>query len=70
MRVVVGLEPGQDPGAVADALRAFGADAVQGPAPSLPDVLTAEVPDGTAVEAIAALDGVRYAEPDQLRGIE
>jgi hypothetical protein len=70
MRVVVGLEPGSDVGAVSDALRAAGARYVSEPQPSLPDVVVAEFPDGdvtATVKAASALPGVRYAEPDQLR---
>ena len=70
MRVVVGLVPGSQPGTVADVLRSQGAQFVQGPMPSLPDVLVAEFPDEAAqgtLAKIAALPGVRYAEPDALQ---
>lgn len=73
MRVVVGLTAGQEPGPVIEALRAQGARHVQGPAPSLPDVLVAEFPEGDVagtVETVTALPGVRYAEPEQMRSIE
>ena len=69
MRIVVGLEPGCDAAAVADALRQAGASDVRGPAPSLPDVLVAEFAGrdpGHAVRAACELPGVRYAEPDRL----
>lgn len=72
MRVVVGLHEGQGHEDAAEQLRRAGATAVQGPAPALPDVLVAEIPDAgaeAAIARIAALDGVRYAEPDQPRGI-
>ena len=43
---------------------------MQGPAESLPDVLIADFPGedvtGT-VQRVAALSGVRYAEPDVMR---
>jgi hypothetical protein len=70
MRFVVGLEADQDVAAVSDALLALGAHSVVGPQPSLPDVLLADFPDGNVdemVKRIAALPGVRYAEPEQLR---
>lgn len=70
MRIVVGVAAGHDPAAIAEALRAAGARDVRGPAPSLPDVLVADFPDGdpeAAVKCAAGLPGVRYAEPDALR---
>jgi hypothetical protein len=72
MRVVVGLAPGHEPTAVADRLVAKGAHHVQGPTPSLPDVLVADFPQGdvdSTVKSIAELPGVRYAEPDEMRSI-
>lgn len=70
MRVIVGIVTGHDVATVADALLHSGAGGVQGPAASLPDVLVADFPDGdpaSIVERVAALPGVRYAEPDELR---
>jgi hypothetical protein len=69
-RVVVGLESKDDVPAVSEALRAAGAQHVSEPQPSLPDVVVAEFPDDdedNTLKSIAALKGVRYAEPDQLR---
>ena len=72
MRLVVGLESSGDVPSVTDALRAAGAVHVFPPQPSLPDVVVAEFPDnideGAALHSITALNGVRYAEPDGLRG--
>lgn len=70
MRVVVGLAVDQEPEAVAEVLRSKGAKHVQGPAPSLPDVLVADFPEGdvdATVKTVAELPGVRYAEPDEMR---
>lgn len=70
MRIVVGIESGHDIGSVADALRATGARSVQGPAPSLPEVLVAEFPSGDqtrTLNGVSALAGVRYAELDEMR---
>jgi hypothetical protein len=70
MRIVVGIATGREPGSVAAALRREGASSVQGPAPSLPDVLVAEFPEGDlerTVKTVAALPGVRYAEPEELQ---
>jgi hypothetical protein len=72
MRVVVGLEAGKDHREVAPELERLGARHVQGPTPSLPGVLVADMPGDDprgVVEAIAALPGVRYAEPDDLQSI-
>jgi hypothetical protein len=72
MRVVVGVAPGHEPAAVAEELVAKGAREVQGPAPSLPDVLVAEFPEGDVdetVKSLAEIPGVRYAEPDAMRSI-
>jgi len=72
MRIVVGIAVGREPASVAEALRRKGARSVQGPAPSLPDVLVAEFPEGdleSTVKSVAALPGVRYAEPDELQSI-
>jgi hypothetical protein len=72
MRVVVGLEEGQDPALVADQLHASGARHVQPPPPSLPGVLVADFPDGDAsatVQRVASIPGVRYAEPDEMQSI-
>ena len=70
MRVVVGLTEGHDPKSVAQALRSLGAAHVQGPLPSLPDVLVADFPpreSDTLVKSVTELPGVRYAEPDEMR---
>ena len=69
MRVVVMLHAGTDVEQVAAALRALGATDVRGPQPSLPDVLVATFPAAAraTVADVAALDGVRVAEPDALR---
>jgi hypothetical protein len=72
MRIVVGIVAGSDPAAVAEAVRGVGARNVQGPLPSLPDVLIAEFPEpdrGGTVKTVAALPGVRFAELDELRSI-
>jgi fervidolysin-like protein len=72
MRVVVGIASDAKPESVEESLRREGARSVQGPAPSLPDVLVAEFPDadaGAMVKRVAALPGVRYAEPDEMRTI-
>jgi hypothetical protein len=70
-RVVVGLESKDDVPAVSEALRAAGAQHVSEPQPSLPDVVVAEFPDDdvedNTLKSITALNGVRYAEHDQLR---
>ena len=71
MRVVVGIVAGHDNDAVAEALRRSGAGDVRGPAAALPDVLVADFPDGdpaSIVRQVALLPGVRYAEPEALRG--
>lgn len=70
MRIVVGLIADQEPEPVVEALRQLGARHVLGPAPSLPDVRVADFPEGDleqTVQAVAALPGVRYAEPDQMQ---
>ena len=72
MRIVVGLHEGQEPETLAETLRSRGARQVQGPAPSLPDVLVADFPEGDmegTVKRIAEMPGVRYAEPDELQSI-
>jgi hypothetical protein len=72
MRVVVGITPETEAAAVAEALRQEGAHSVQGPAQSLPDVLVADFPEGDltdTVKRVAALPGVRYAEPDEMQSI-
>ena len=72
MRVVVGLVPETEASAVAQALRDEGAHGVSGPAPSLPDVLVAEFPEGDQADIlkrVGAMPGVRYAEPDEMRSI-
>jgi hypothetical protein len=70
-RVIVGLDPDADWEQVGDALRAAGAETVDPPRESLPDVIVASYPDETpievAVEAAVAICGVAYAEPDTLR---
>jgi hypothetical protein len=70
MRVVMGLYDARDADSVRDALRALGARTVLGPTPELPEVLIADFPDveeGDLVEQLAAMPGVRYAEPDELQ---
>jgi hypothetical protein len=68
VRIVVGLYAGQDPSPVVAALERCGARYVQPPAPSLPDVVVAEFPEGlVTMQQVAEIPGVRYAEPDQLR---
>jgi fervidolysin-like protein len=70
MRVVVGLAEGHDPRQVGEQLKARGARHVQGPQPSLPDVLVADFPEDdmpATLERVSALPGVRYAEPDELQ---
>jgi Fervidolysin N-terminal prodomain len=72
MRVIVGIANETESAAVADGLRREGAQSVRGPAKSLPDVLVAEFPEGDlarTVKRVAALPGVRYAEPDEMRSI-
>jgi hypothetical protein len=72
MRIVVGLDAGQDPEPVMSALRDKGAQHVQPPAPSLPDVVLAEFPEGDAgatIRDVVEIPGVRYAEPDELQSI-
>jgi hypothetical protein len=72
MRVVIGLHADQEPEALAETLRSHGARHVQGPAPSLPDVLVADFPEGDmdgTVKTVAKLPGVRYAEPDEWQSI-
>jgi hypothetical protein len=69
VRIVVGLVPDAEWTAVAAALRDAGAADVRPPLPSLPDVVLAEFPQGDAeavAARVAALPGVRYAEPDTL----
>jgi hypothetical protein len=70
MRMVVGLQSGALWEQVADDLRMQGAAAVTPPAPSLPDVVVADFADESVDELtarLAALPGVRYAEPDALQ---
>ncbi len=67
-RILVSLQPGVDPGRVAAALREHGATASE-PAPELPDVIVAEIPDadaGAFLDAAARIPGVAAAEPDAL----
>jgi hypothetical protein len=70
-RVIVGLEQGADWVQISDALQAAGAEAVDPPRESLPDVVVASYPDDisidTAVQAAQAVPGVAYAEPDTLQ---
>ena len=71
-RVIVGLEQGADWVQISDALQAAGAEAVDPPRESLPDVVVASYPDDVprsilAVQAAQAVPGVAYAEPDTLQ---
>ncbi len=70
MRIVVGIAEGHDVDSVSEALKATGARSVQGPAPSLPDVVVADFPEADidrTLKGVAALSGVRYAEPDEMQ---
>jgi hypothetical protein len=67
MRIIVGLASEAEPSAVATALREQGARDVKPAPPSLPDVVIADFPEDVTVQDVAALPGVRYAEPDSLQ---
>lgn len=70
MRLVIGLHSDQDPASLAETLRSQGARHVLGPAPSQPDVLVADFPEGDAestLKEVSDLPGVRYAEPDEMQ---
>ncbi len=85
MRLIVGLTEDASPEDVAAALRGEGAVHVQASDPAQPLVLVVEFADtapttpaasaepdggeGELLARVAALAGVRYAEPDQMRGI-
>jgi hypothetical protein len=71
VRMVIGLQRGADRDRVVAAVRAAGATDLRPPSASLPDVIVAEFPDddeAALVARLGALDGVRYAEVDVLRG--
>jgi hypothetical protein len=73
VRLIVGLHEMSSPAAVADELRGCGATQVDGPTPTLPGVLVAEIPETAAegaAERASALAGVRYAEWDAPRTIQ
>ncbi|MDQ1743784.1 MAG: hypothetical protein QOE23_2123 [Pseudonocardiales bacterium] len=73
MRFVVGLEEGTDRELVAENLQDAGARTVTSLAPTMPDVMMVEFEDdaepeqGRLMARLAAMPGVRYAEPDVLQ---
>lgn len=69
-RIVIGLQPGADSVRLIDELKSIGAQRIQPPNATLPDVIVAEFADDdlqALLRTTGELEGVRYSEPDALR---
>jgi fervidolysin-like protein len=69
-RLIIGLHPDADWGAIRQQLVTCGAEWIRDPSPEQPDVAVATVPDQSDVDRVLAdikqVTGVRYAERDAM----
>jgi len=69
-RVIIGLQPDADWGAIRQYLISYGAEWIRDPSSEQPDVAVATVADDRDVEQVIAyikqVHGVRYAERDAM----